>query len=70
VPVHIDDEDVERDVVFVEAADQLVEFLVAVSPVARPPGAEGKARGQGDAAGDFDVVAESLAVVVAVAEEV
>jgi hypothetical protein len=34
VPTHIDDENVERHVVFVEAADQLIEFLVGVVPVA------------------------------------
>ena len=70
VPAHVDDQNVERHIVFVEAADELVELLIGVIPVARPPRAEGKARRQRDAAGDFYEVAECLAVVVAVAEEV
>ncbi len=70
VPVHVDDEDVQRGVVLMEAAHQVVEFLVAIGPVARPPDAEGEARRQWNAAGDTDVVAECLLVVVAVAEEV
>ena len=70
VPAHIDHEDVERRGVVVEAADDLLNLLVAVVPVARPPCAEGEARRNGNATGDFDVVAEGFAVVVAVAEEV
>ena len=60
VPVHVDDQDVERNVVLAKAADQFVEFLVAVGPVARPPRAEGEARRQRNSAGDADVIAERL----------
>ncbi len=70
VPVHVDDEDVEGDVVVMEAGDEVAQFLVAVGPVARPPGAEGVAGRQGDAPGDTDVVAQGCLVVVTVAEEV
>ncbi len=70
MPVHVDDEDVEGDVVLVEAADDLLDLLVGVCPVARPPGAEGEARRQRDAAGYFDVVAQRALVIVRVAEEV
>jgi hypothetical protein len=70
VPAHVDDEDVERDIVLVEAFDELVELLVGVVPVARPPCAEGEARRERNAAGYADEVAESFAIVVAVAEEV
>ena len=48
-----------------EAAYQLVKFLVGVVPVARPPCAEGKARRKWDAAGHTDIIAERLAIVVA-----
>jgi len=34
VPAHVDDQHVERDVVLMEAAHQLIEFLVGVVPVA------------------------------------
>ncbi len=70
VPVHVDHQHVEGRVVFAKAADQLIELLVAVGPVTRPPGAEGEARRQRNAAGDADKIAESLPVVVPVAEEV
>jgi hypothetical protein len=70
MPTHIDDKDVQGNVVFMEAFDELVEFLVGVVPVARPPGAEGEARRKGNAAGNFDVIAQSPAVVVSVTEEV
>ena len=70
VPVHVDHKHIERRIVLAESAHQFVQLLVAISPIARPPDAEGKARRQRDAAGDFDVVAKRLLVVVAVAEEV
>ena len=39
---------------------QLIEFLVAVGPVARPPRAEGKPRRQRNAAGDAHIIAQRL----------
>jgi hypothetical protein len=70
MPVHVDDEHIQRDIVFMEAAHEIIEFLVAIGPVTRPPDSEGEARRQRYAASDTDVVAECLLVVVTVAEEV
>jgi len=70
VPVHVDDEYVERSIVFAEAADDLEDLLIAVCPIARPPCAEGEAGRQRNAAGHTDVVAEGFAVVVGVTEEI
>ena len=61
---------IERRVVLAEAADDLIDLLIAVGPVARPPRAEGEARRQRNAPGDAHIIAERLAIVVAVAEEV
>ena len=70
MPVHVDDEHIEGNIVLVEAADDLLDLLVGVGPVARPPRAEGETRRQRNAARDAHVIAKRLAVVVAVAEEV
>ncbi len=70
VPAHVDDQHVQRHIVFMEASHQFVEFLIAVVPVARPPRPEGKPRRQRDAPGYAHIVAQRLAVVVAVTEEV
>ena len=70
VPVHVDYGYVERGRILVKALDELVHFLVAVGPVARPPGAKGETRRQRNAAGNAHVVAKGFAVVVTVAEEV
>ncbi len=70
VPVHVDDQYVERHTVLVKAGDNVVEFLVAVGPIARPPSPEGEARRQRDPSRNPNIVAECLFVVVAVAEEV
>src|SRR5579863_5770187 len=58
MPAHIDDEDIEGDIVLMEAADDLFDLLVGVVPVAGPPGAKGETRREWDAAGDADVVTE------------
>ena len=70
VPVHVDDQHVQRHVVAVEVLDQLLLLRVGVRPVARPPGAEGEARRHRDLPGHAREVRERAAVVVAVAEEV
>src|ERR1700757_5190986 len=70
VLVHVDDEDVEGGVVLAEAANDFLDLLVAVRPVAGPPRAERKTRRKRNAAGDAHIVAKSLAIVVAVTEEV
>src|SRR5450631_1129162 len=70
VPIHVNDQHIERDIVVAEAMHQVLELLVAVGPVARPPCAEGKARRQRDASGNFGVVGERLLVIVAVAKEI
>jgi len=70
MPIHVDDENIERYVVLVEAADDLFDFLVGVGPVARPPGAKSEPGRQRDAARDPHIITERLAVVMTVAEEV
>ncbi len=70
VPAHVDDKHIQRHVVLVKTAHQLVEFLIGVVPVARPPCSESKPRGQRNPPGDLDVVAQRLAIVVPVAEEI
>jgi hypothetical protein len=70
VPVHVNDQHVERRIVLAEAAHQFVELLVAIVPVARPPCAEGEARRKRDAADDMHEVSESLVVILSVAKEV
>src|SRR5262249_46436517 len=34
MPVHVDDQHIERDIVVAEAANQVFEFLITVSPIA------------------------------------
>src|SRR5271163_1139536 len=70
VPIHVNHQHIERHSVLAEALDDVVEFLIAVSPIARPPRAKGEARRQRDASRNQDVVAQGLLVVVAVAEEI
>ena len=70
VPVHVDHEDVERQVVRAEVGDELADRGVAVGPVARPPGAEHEARDERDRAAEAGVLADRAGVVVAVAEQV
>ena len=55
VPVHIDDEHVEGQVELLEIADKVAEILIAVTPVAAPPVAEGVARRQGHLASELGV---------------
>ena len=70
VPAHVDDEDVERHVVLVEAADELVEFLVGVSPSSATTMRRRRSAAAAECGRRPHEVAEGLAVVVAVAEEV
>src|ERR1700728_2273249 len=53
-----------------ELLQQLFEFLIAVGPVARPPGAEGKSWRQRDLACDPGEVAKGAFVIVPVAKEI
>src|ERR1700728_1655833 len=53
-----------------ELLKQLFEFLIAVGPVARPPGAEGKSWRQRDLACDPCEVMKGAFVIVPVAEEI
>ncbi len=70
VPVHVDDQDIEGHVILAKTAHQIVEFLIGVGPIARPPRAEGEARRQRDAPGDENVIAQRLLVIVTIAEEI
>ncbi len=60
VPVHVDHQHIERRVVLPEIAHQLVELLVAIRPVARPPHAERESRRQRNAPRHADKIAERL----------
>src|SRR5579862_3946898 len=70
MPVHVNDEYVQRRVVLVEAAHDVLNLLVAVGPVARPPRAKGEAGRQRDAAGNAHIIAQRLLVVMSITEEV
>src|ERR1700722_1632915 len=70
MPININHEDIKRGVVLMESLDQLIELLVGISPVSRPPGPECEARRQRNLSRHARVVIQSALVVVAVAEEV
>ena len=70
VPVHVDDEDVERDVVLAKPPHQITEVLVGVAPVAAPPIAKGIARRHRHTASEARIALQGSLVVVAVTHEV
>src|ERR1700678_463833 len=70
MPIHVDDQDVKRRIVLVKTLDQLIELLVGIGPIARPPGPECKPRRQRNLSGHTRVIAEGALVIVAVAEKV
>ena len=70
VPVHVDDKDVQRQVVLLETVDDVLHVLGGISPIARPPGAQHEARDQRDAAAEAHVFGQGAGVIVAVAEEI
>src|SRR5438270_8157392 len=70
VPVHVDDQHIEWNVILAESAHQVFEFLIAVCPIARPPRAKGKSRRQRNTSGNSREVCKRVFVVVAVAEEI
>src|SRR6185312_237864 len=70
VPIHIDNEHIERNIVFAESAHQILKFLVAVCPITRPPRTKSEPRRQRDFACHPGEVGERLLVVVSVAEEI
>ena len=70
VPVHIDDQHVDRHVHRLEFVHQIDEFVVRILPVAAPPVAQRIFRRHRRAAGDERVVGQRLFVVVSVGEEV
>ena len=70
VPVHVDDQHVDRNVDRLEFLHQVDELVVGILPVAAPPIADGVLRGQRRTACDELEVGERLLVVVSVGEEV
>src|SRR5579863_1136310 len=70
MPVDVHHQYAQRDVMRAELLKQLFEFLVAVRPVAGPPGTEGKSWRQRDLAGDPSEVMKGTFVIVPVAEEI
>ena len=69
VPLHVDHQHIEWHIVLVKAAHQLIELLIGIGPVARPPRTEGEAWRQRDRPGDLDEVGQRLLVIVTVGEE-
>ena len=70
VPVHVDDQHIQRRVILPEVPHQLVESLVGIRPIPRPPDAERKPRRQRNAPGHAHKIAQRLLVVVPVTEKV
>ena len=70
VPVHVDHQHVERDVVGAEILHQRAQLLVRIGPIAAPPIPEGVARRQGHLACKEREVAQGGFVVVSVGEEI
>src|SRR6185312_2133881 len=70
VPGHVDNQHVEGNIIFAEAANEVLEFLIAVSPIARPPCAKSETRRQRNASGNPGEVSERLLVIVPVAKEI
>ena len=70
VPGGVEVDDIEGHITVTKSLDEVVDLLVRVVPPAGPPRAEGIARRQRDAAGDADVIAQRLAIIVTVAEEI
>ncbi len=70
MPVNVDHQHVQGNFMRLELLQQLFEFLVAVGPVARPPGAEGKSWRQRDLACDPSEVMKGAFVIVPVTEEI
>ncbi len=70
VPLHVDDQHIQRHIVLAKTAYQLIKFLIGVGPVARPPGTKGEAWWQRNRAGDLDEVGERLLVVMAISKEI
>ena len=70
VPVHVDDQHVERHVHRLEFLHQIYELVARILPVAAPPVAEGVLRGQRRPACDELEIGQRLFVVVPVGEEI
>ena len=70
VPVHVDHQHVERNVVGPEVLHQRAQLPVRIGPVAAPPVAEGVARRQGHLARKAREILQRGLVVVAVGEEI
>src|SRR5271156_3033619 len=70
MPVDINYENVERGVVLMKSPNQLIELLIRIGPVSRPPRPECKPRRERNLSRHARVIVESALVVVAVAEEV
>ena len=70
VPVHVDDQYIQRDIIALEVVHQLAQVVVRVGPVARPPVAEGVAGRQRHLSGKEGEIFQCGFVVVPVAHEV
>ena len=70
VPVHVDDDHVERQVEAMEVADEVAQVLVAVCPIAAPPVAESVSGRQRHLAGKLREALQGTFVVVPVGHEI
>src|ERR1700679_3718119 len=70
MPININYQNIERGVVLMETSDQLIELLVRVGPVSRPPSPECEARRQRNFTCHTREIVKSALVIVSVAEEV
>ena len=70
VPVHVDHHHIQRRVILPEVVHQLVELLVGIRPVPRPPHSEREPRRQRNPPRHAHKIAQRLFVIVSVAEKV
>src|ERR1700689_408063 len=70
MPININYQNIKRRVVLMESSDQLIELLVRIGPVSRPPGPECKPRRQRNLSCHAREIIESAFVIMAITEEV
>src|SRR5579859_1814994 len=70
VPVHVDHEHIERNIILAKALHEIVELLIAVRPVTGPPSPKSEPWRQWDLARDSREIGQCLLVVVAISEEI
>ncbi|OQA13127.1 MAG: hypothetical protein BWY63_03577 [Chloroflexi bacterium ADurb.Bin360] len=69
MPVHINDQHIKRNRGRLEIFHQVLEVLIAVCPVTRPPPSQDEARNQGNRAAKLHVLAQGGFVIMPIAKE-